>query len=156
MTAISVQNAVPWARGNAVMDQVVRAFRIGREAAITQRRPVALVFVPPGEIRVIRNDFDGSAVQIALVVLEYGGQFTAGLPDTPDRFGANGAVDFGGANPVRFLEDGTFADTAGVPVNGTVYVGIPNQPRSNRAITITGGTGRPQGYAWSGYQWEEQ
>ena len=43
-----------------------------------------------------------------------------------------------------------------VPVNGTVYLGIPNQTLANRAITIAGGTGRPQGYAWSGTRWEEQ
>ena len=155
-TVISIQNAVPWARGNAVMDQVMSAFRVARETAITQRRAIDVVFVPPGEIRLIRNEVTGQATQIGRVVLEHGGQFMPGLPDTPDRFGANDAVDFGGANLVRFLADGTFADAAGVPVNGTVYLGIPNQTLANRAITIAGGTGRPQGYAWSGTRWEEQ
>jgi type II secretory pathway pseudopilin PulG len=153
MTVVSIQNAVPWTRGNAVMDQVMSALRVARETAITQRRAVDVVFVPPGEIRLLRTE---DATQIGRVVLEHGGQFMPGLPDTPDRFGANGAVDFGGANPVRFLADGTFTDAAGVPVNGTVYLGIPSQTLANRAITITGGTGRPQGYAWSGTRWEEQ
>ena len=156
MTVFSIQAAAPWARGNAVMDQVMGAFRVARETAITQRRPIDIVFVPPGEIRLIRNELTGDTTQIGRVVLEHGGQFMSGLPDTPDQFGASGAVDFGGANVVRFLEDGTFADGAGVPVNGTVYLGIPNFALSNRAITITGGTGRPQGYAWSGTRWEEQ
>ena len=156
MTVFGIQSTLPWLRGNAVQDQVLSAFRLGREHAITQRRPIDLVFVPPGEIRLIRNEETGATIQIGRVVLEHGGQFMPGLPDTPDRFGANGGVDFGGANPVRFLADGTFTDAAGIPVNGTVYVGIPEQTLSSRAITITGSTGRPQGYAWSGTQWEEQ
>jgi type II secretory pathway pseudopilin PulG len=156
MAVVSIQSAVPWARGNAVRDQVMSAFRVARETAITQRRAIDVVFVPPGEIRLIRNELTGRVTQIRRVVLEHGGQFMPGLPDTPDQFGANGAVDFGGANLVRFLEDGTFADAAGVPVNGTVYLGIPSQTLANRAITIAGGTGRPQAYAWSGTRWEEQ
>ena len=152
----SIQSTVPWLRGNAVMDQVVSAFRVARENAITQRCPIDLVFVPPGEIRLVRNEATGATTQIGRVVLEHGGQFMPGLPDTPDQFGASDAIDFGGANPVRFLADGTFTDAAGIPVNGTVYLGIPDQTLARRAVTITGGTGRPQAYAWSGTRWEEQ
>jgi hypothetical protein len=41
-----------------------------------------------------------------------------------------------------------------VPVNGTVFVGIPGERNSARAVTVTGASGRAQAYRWTGIEWE--
>jgi hypothetical protein len=75
---------------------------------------------------------------------------TPGAPDTPDGFGNKGAVEFGGlvGGPptMLFQSDGTFVDTNGNLMNGTVFIGIPNVPTSGRAVTVVGATGRIRMY----------
>ena len=76
-----------------------------------------------------------------------------GAPDTPDAFGIHGAIDFGAAAGIYFNSDGTLIDQNGNPTNGSVFLALPNQPQSFRAVTILGGTGRIRGYRWNGAQW---
>ena len=78
-----------------------------------------------------------------------------GLPDTSDGFGAAGPVDLGGATTAFFVADGMLVDAAGTPVSGTVFLGVPDQPTTARAVTVFGGTGRVRGYSWSGTAWVE-
>jgi hypothetical protein len=42
-----------------------------------------------------------------------------------------------------------------VPVNGTVFVGVPGLPYTARAVTILGATGRIRSYHWNGTTWQE-
>ena len=44
------------------------------------------------------------------------------------------------------------------PVNGTVFIGVPGDMKTARAITILGSTGRVRTYSWTGvaYGWQEQ
>jgi hypothetical protein len=76
-----------------------------------------------------------------------------GIPDTPDTFGAGRAVNFGGPTTVWFLADGSLSDANNVPVSGTVFLGIPNQVLTARAVTVLGPTGRIQSYRWDGRAW---
>jgi hypothetical protein len=41
-----------------------------------------------------------------------------------------------------------------VPVNGTIFLGLPNQELGARAVTVTGTTARSQPYRWTGSRWE--
>jgi prepilin-type N-terminal cleavage/methylation domain-containing protein len=163
MTVLGFQSAMPTVYGNAAMDQVVSAFRVARETAITQRRNVSVRFVMPNEILLLRDDPIGET-QIARIILEHQAEFmkTPGVTrDTEDEFGDGGAITFGGSvvdetTTLRYLPDGSFADGTNVPTNGTVFIGIPHQTIAARAVTITGGTGRPQGYRWNEREWEAE
>lgn len=146
------------ARADSVAFQVVSLLRYGRDAAIAQRRTVDVVFVPPNGMVLRRNDLPVGTTPIASLSLENGGQFRLndGPPDTPDGFGRGSEIDFGGAATIRFQPDGTLTDGAAIPVNGTVYLARPNQPLSQRAVTVTGTTARSQPYRWTGTRWETQ
>jgi len=64
-------------------------------------------------------------------------------------------VDFGAAGSMHFNTDGTLIDGGtGAPINGTIFLVIPNFPRSFRAVTLMGSTGRIRGYRWNGANWE--
>jgi hypothetical protein len=93
--------------------------------------------------------------QLASVVLEGSVQYSLapGVPDTPDAFGRNQAVDFGGAASVMFTSEGMLVDAAGNPINGTIFLAIRGGANSVRAVTILGATGRVRGYRWNGLQW---
>jgi prepilin-type N-terminal cleavage/methylation domain-containing protein len=158
MAVVQVQAAMTMARADSVASQVAAALRIARDASVAQRRTVDIVFVAPNRINLIRNDRPVGTTQIGSVFLENGGRFQLenGVPDTPDGFGRAAALDFDGAATIRFQPDGTLTDGASIPLNGTVYVGLPNQPLSQRAVTVTGTTGRSQPYRWTGARWETQ
>lgn len=159
VSAISVfalQATIPALWADSAMDQTVAMMRFGRDAAITQRRRIQVQFTPPGRIDLIR--LDGVQPIIATVNLESNPAFqlTAGLPDTPDGYGNANPVNFGGAAVVRFNPDGTLSDGAGVPLNGTIFIGSLNDQMLARAVTLTGVTGRAQGYRWDGQRWLEK
>ena len=78
-----------------------------------------------------------------------------GEPDTPDGYGNAGPIYFGGVNNgpaagMIYQSDGTFAAATGIPINGTVFMGIADQPTTARAVTILGTTGRVRSYHISG------
>jgi len=75
------------------------------------------------------------------------------IPDSPDLFGRTTAVDFGGANSIFFLSDGTLVDGQGNPLDGSVFLGRPGRPDTARVVTILGATGRVRGYRWTGTSW---
>ena len=74
-------------------------------------------------------------------------------PLTPDQFGtAAAAIDldiangFAGVQTVCFFPDGTAQDTQGNPSSGVVYLGLPGNLYTSRAITLWGATGRLRGW----------
>ena len=77
------------------------------------------------------------------------------MADTPDIFGgtASANVLFTGVEPVMFTSDGSLIDSAGDVTNGTVFMGVPNQPATARAVTIFGVTGMLRSWKWRGSQW---
>jgi hypothetical protein len=74
--------------------------------------------------------------------------------DTPDGFGNSQPINFGAAALVMFNTEGMLVDSGGLPVNGTLFMLIPNQPTSFRAVTVLGSTGRVRGFRWSGFRWD--
>ena len=75
--------------------------------------------------------------------------------DTPDAFGAAAPVSFGSASRVFFNSDGMLVDQAGSPVNGTIFVALPEHPESARAVSVLGSTGRVRGFRWTGNHWTQ-
>ncbi len=155
MAGLSVQASLPTSWGDAAMAQVVAALRDARTSAISARRDVEIRVTAPDRLEAVRLNLPAGETTIRTVTLGNEMQFLlpADVPDTPDRFGQASAVDFGGAASVRFQADGILGDAAGVPVNGTLFMWNGRDPKTVRAVTLTGATGRPQGYRWTGSAW---
>jgi hypothetical protein len=52
---------------------------------------------------------------------------------------------------MMFQSDGEFLDGAtALPINGTVFLGIPGQQSTARAVTVLGTTGRVRGWKSNG------
>jgi prepilin-type N-terminal cleavage/methylation domain-containing protein len=142
-------------RANAGLNQVVGLLRAARETSISERRNVRVEFLGANRIRLTRQEVPVGTTVIRDVNLENNIQFmlTPGVGDTPDLFGNPTAVSFGGTPSMMFMSDGTFVDANGNPLNGSVFLGVPNQPEMARAVTIVGATGRIRGYRWTGGGW---
>lgn len=155
MAVFQAQVSLPVMRGDSAMQVVMAQLNGAREMAIAQRRNIEVNFIAPNEIQLVRQDVPNGTTVLSLVPLEGSVQFMQfpGVPDTPDAFGDASAVDFGSASTMMFTTDGTFIDQTGTPLNGTVFLGIPHEPTSARAVTVLGATGRVRGYKWNGVQW---
>jgi type II secretory pathway pseudopilin PulG len=163
---------MPNYKADAAQDVVVSALRQARQLAITERRDVQVWFDQgfsgPGPVQHINYQVvtilgDQPQPQVS-VGLPLGTQFVLeGVPDTPMGFGANAAIYIGsngamvgGGPPImKFRSTGSFTDSVYSPLNGTIFVGIPNQAFTARAVTIFGGTGRVRPYSWTGTTWVE-
>lgn len=158
---IRMQPAVQQSRANAAMTQVLTSFRTAREYAVGHRRYVQVTFPSyPGtknqiQITILNHLTAGAGNDAILTTITFPNlvnyQLYAGLPDTPDAFGKGSPVYFNGLDggPVAgmmFQPDGTFVDTTGNPVNGTVFLGVNNFSVSARAVTVLGSTGRVKAY----------
>jgi prepilin-type N-terminal cleavage/methylation domain-containing protein len=158
MAVVAIGTAMTTARGDSAMAQVAGILRTGREAAINQGRTIEVRFEQPRRIRLVRLDLPEGETVIAEAGLENGAAFhlETDLPDTPDEFGHGEAIDFDGAETIRFLPDSSLADQANVTVSGTVFIGIAGDINSARAVTVTGASARAQAYRWTGAAWEAQ
>lgn len=155
---VQIGHAQSAAKGDAAMRTVIAQLNTARELSITQRRLIQVAFVNGHVVELIRQNVPAASGTTVLssTPIEGGARFdlTPGLPDTPDAFGNGSAVAFGSAPAVAFNTDGTFVDSSGTPVNGTVFLRIRSQPdRASRAVTILGATGRVRGYRWDGAKW---
>lgn len=152
-------------RANTAKDLVQGSLRQARESAISDRRSVKVEFLvnPPANpagsyVRLTRlGGGVGPDTVIAMTPIPGSVIYTTfpGEPDTPDGYGNAGPIYFGGVNNgpaagMIYQSDGTFAAATGIPINGTVFMGIPNQPTTARAVTILGTTGRVRSYHISG------
>lgn len=146
------------ARADAGTAQAMDALRGAREIAISQRRNVQIRFLGTNVIQIARVEIPGGGTTVLRTIeFENGIQFVKmpGLPDTPDRFGNAAAIAFG-ASPTRmFTSEGTLVDNAGDPLNGTVFLGVPGQPETARAITVFGTTALLRAWRWDGRAWVE-
>jgi Tfp pilus assembly protein FimT len=159
---------MPNYKADAAQDVVVSTLRQARQLAITERRDVQ-VWIDQGfsgpdsvqhinyQVVTIAGDLPQALVSVGLpkqtqFVLE-------GVADTPMGFGNSNAVYIGnvsgGPAIMKFRSTGAFTDSLYNPQNGTVFVGIPSQPFTARAVTIMGGTGRVRPYSWTGTAWIE-
>lgn len=152
MSVAILQAALPSIRVDGQVGRVVGLLQSGRELAISRQRDIEVRFDPPSSaIDLVQIEGDGAEALLQRVVFEYGVTFRQlpGAGDTPDGFGADDLVDFGGAATLRFISDGTFVDGSSVPVNGTVFLGIDGRAETARAITLTGSTARARSYRWN-------
>lgn len=160
MAVIQTSSLGPSLKANSAMDQVFSKLRAAHDGAITQRRQFQLQFVGNNQINVTEIEPVGSS-PVTTITLGGGAQFIlfSGIPDTPMAFGNNAAVYIGGASggPVvmNFTTTGGFVDGNGNPINGTIFLGIPGNPSTARAVTILGATGRVRQYHWDGKSWQE-
>lgn len=172
MAMIALQPTWQQFKANAGSAQVKGALRQARELAIAQRTEVSVAFGADayGDEEVTLNEYvvkngimtPGAAPYLTLPIepsVTY--QVYTALPDTPDNFGNKSALYFNGAayttgTTLLFQSDGTFTDAAGVPINGSIFIGIGTIPSTGRAITILGTTGRIKSWASNGIGWFQQ
>ena len=154
---VSMEAARPGIQANAALDQLLGQLRAARESAISQHRNCEIIFAPPDQIRLRRLNVPSGFTDLPPVSLGNAVQFMlfAGLPDTPEGFGNARAVHFGNRPTLTLLSDGRFVDSAGAPLNGTLFLGIPGRPETARAVTMRGATGQLTAYHWTGSTWEE-
>ena len=157
MAVVSMEGARPGIQAGAGLDMVTGQLRLARESAMAQQRSFQVRFNAPDRMQLRRFDVPFGFTDFPAVSMENAVQFTlfAGLPDTPDGFGNANPIAFGGIQTLIFRNDGTLVDSAGVPLDGTVFIGIPGHPETARAVTIQGATGRMRAYHWTGSVWEE-
>jgi prepilin-type N-terminal cleavage/methylation domain-containing protein len=163
---LQAQPALMQIHANTAKDEVQGALRQARETAISDRRDVQVEFLvnptgnPPGSyVRLTRIGGACCANTVILMMpISNSVIYTTfvGEPDSPDGFGNGGAIYFGGiaGGPpagMVYQSDGTFVTSGtGIPINGTVFLGVTGQPTTARAITILGATGRVRSYHISG------
>ena len=134
------------------------AVDMAHDRAVAERRNVEMTFVMPNRIQLERQNVPGPGkTLIAEYFLENGQRFLQfdGIRDTPDAFGAGAAISFSGVAPVMFTSDGSLVDANGDVVNGTIFLGRPDEPDTARAITIFGVTGLSRVWKWRGGSWME-
>jgi len=155
MAVFQVEAGRSSVRGDGAARNLIAQLSTARELAISERRNVEVAFPGPNLVSLVRHEVPGGTTTLKTVALESGVEFrlTDGVPDTPDAFGNAVPIDFGPAASVMFGTEGSLTDAAGNPVSGTVFMAIPNQQRSTRAVTVLGPTGRVRGYRWDGAAW---
>jgi prepilin-type N-terminal cleavage/methylation domain-containing protein len=146
------------ARADSGIAQATDVFRAAREIAISQRRNVQVRFIGQDVIQIARvNIPDNSTTILRSVQLENRMRFmlVPGLPDTPDLFGNAAAVSFGPSANRMFTSEGTFVDNTGDVLNGTLFMAVPGEPNSARAISVFGATAFLRTWRWNGSAWVE-
>jgi type II secretory pathway pseudopilin PulG len=162
-------NMMPNYKADTAQDVVVSTLRQARQTGVTKRRDVQVwidqAFTGTDHAQHINYQvvaIGGDPVQqVVSVPVSPGAQIVLepGVPDTPMAFGNNAPVyigNVGGGPPImKFRSTGAFTDPNYAPLNGTIFVGVPNQAFTARAVTIMGGTGRVRPYTWTGAAWIE-
>lgn len=150
---------IPRARADAASRLVSYQLIAAREQALAERRNIEVKFIGDDQIQLVKHLLPNGEEILRTVPLEYSVKFykfpSIGT-DTPDQFGFPTATYFGGAQKVMFTSDGSMIDDLGVPVSGTILLGLPETQFSARSVTVFGGTGRVRSYRWNGTQWEQQ
>jgi prepilin-type N-terminal cleavage/methylation domain-containing protein len=159
---IQMQPQVQQMHANESMNLVLGQLRSVRQMSIAERRDIQVQFLGNNEIKVSRLPVAGVAgtptvISDLFLSPTVTFQTFAGMPDTPDGFGNNFPVDFAGLNggppTMMFQSDGTFVDSNGNPINGTVFLGVTGIPTTARAITLLGTTGQVRTYKGNGSGW---
>jgi prepilin-type N-terminal cleavage/methylation domain-containing protein len=165
VSAIAITSIKPnlqQARVDAAMREVLDTFRSAREYAIANRRYVKIAFPLNNQMTVTQMNSltpGGGGVNPVITTLTLAPPLIFnldGMPDTPDGYGNAGALEFesvvnGPVGGMLFQSDGEFLDGATfLPINGSVYLGMPGQQGTARAVTILGTTGRVRGWKSNG------
>jgi prepilin-type N-terminal cleavage/methylation domain-containing protein len=157
MAVFQIGSARPAMVADGAMRTVMGQLNLARETAVAQRRQIDVVCDETRQVvRLIRHELPEGTTVLAETAFEGGVRY--GLPavlseDTPDKFGKGAPVYFGAAETIAFNSDGMLIDSGGSPVNGTIFVMLPNISESLRAVTVLGSVGRVRGYRWNGATW---
>lgn len=141
-------------------NSTLTTLRRARDQAAGDMRVYVVSFTLPGTITVTQNTTTGPLLVTTVLPPDVTFHVEPGVPTsptvaptTPDGMGsAANAIDFdqgvgaGGATTIYFYPDGTAQDINGNTNNGVVYLGMPGQLYSSRAITLWGSTGRIRGW----------
>ena len=156
-------NALPSMRANTAMQLLEAQLRQAREIAIDQRRYFQVTFQGTSELV-------GAVQGVACIspntppcfdyFLPEKMSYTlfAGIGDTPDGYGDSSAVTYnctGSTLPctITFSSDGSVQDGQSGSNNGSIFIGIPGQTRTARAVTILSATGKIKGWQYTGTGW---
>lgn len=146
MAMVQLHPTIQQRQADAAMTEVASQLRQARERAISTRRQIQVRFVGTNQMILNRLTINPAVVGGVFIQSPMRYQLVAGKGDTPDGFGNAGAIEFGGVvggpPTMMFQSDGTFVDTAGNLINGSVFLAMPNEPSSARAVTLVGSTGR--------------
>ena len=157
MAIVQLHPAIQQRQADGAMAEVASQLRLAREMAISQRRQIQVQFVGTNQIVLTRLNINPGVVGGTFLQPPMTYRLTAGKGDTPDAFGNAGAIEFegivGGPPTMMFQSDGTFVDTAGNLINGTVFMGMANEPSVARAVTVVGSTGRIRMWRNNGGAW---
>ena len=174
MAIFALQPSLQDAKYDNAMREVIDQLRQAREYAIANRRYVQVTFptvVIAGQptqyqvVTTVRNAPPlgpaGVDAVLSTVPIQIPAQYFLfpGAPDTPDGFGNASPIEFEGLNPgpilgMMYQSDGELIDGGTFqPINGTVFIGFPNQPTASRAVTVLGATGRVRGWKYTGAAW---
>ena len=163
MAIMNFSSVIPNHKANSAMDQVLSQLRSARARAISHRSEVQVQFVGTNQLTISEIWLKGAPPPPTTVTFEGGATFMVfpGLPDIPApyNFGNTGPIFFGGGSTpppiMKFTTNGSFINGGNALVNGTVFLGIPGNSRTARAVSILGATGRVRQYHWDGTQWQE-
>jgi type II secretory pathway pseudopilin PulG len=156
-------------RANAGMELVLGEMRRAHERAVDERRIYRVTFVPPNQIQLDVGQVANVASTITgtipaftqaqqTLTLPDGIRFTCvgGIPTgagaVPDGLGSGAnAIDFdlgngGGGTQIYFQPDGRALDGANRLNDGVIYIALPGNLYSSRAVTLFGSTGRSKGW----------
>jgi type II secretory pathway pseudopilin PulG len=174
MAIFQLQPSMQDAKYDNAMRQVISQLRQAREYAVANRRyvqvtfPTVVIANQPTQYQVVATERNapplgpaGVDTVLSTVPIQIPAQFYLfpGAPDTPDGFGNASPIEFEGLNPgpvlgMLFQSDGELVDGATfLPINGTVFIGFPNQATASRAVTVLGATGRVRGWKYTGAAW---
>ena len=157
MASALLMSSITMMRADGQAQRLIGLFQLARETAIMRQRDIELVFDAATHRATLVLHDNGVQTPLREVSLEYGVGFRqfGGVPDTPDTFGADDAIDFNGAARLIFISDGSFVGADDLPVNGTVFLGMAGRNETARAVTLSGSTARARVYRWSGAWWEQ-
>jgi type II secretory pathway pseudopilin PulG len=163
MALINFGTALPNAKANSAMNQMVYQLRSARARAIAHRREVQITFVGANQMTIAELATVGAPPPPTTVSFEGGAIYTVfnTVPDIPApyNFGNTSPIYFagvsGGPPIMKFTTNGSFIDGGNTLINGTIFLGILGNDRTARAVSVLGATGRVRQYHWDGLQWVE-
>ncbi len=149
------------AKGQSSAHQLSSFLKRTREMAISRRRNIEVRFMAPDRVQTAERAVPNPPLPtpaptvLETMALEGRVQFRTFpvMPDTPDAFGNGTPVNLGGADPVMFTSEGTFADVNGDPINASIFLGVDGQPHTANAVTILGTTAAVRNWRWDGGRW---
>jgi prepilin-type N-terminal cleavage/methylation domain-containing protein len=160
MSIGGIQGMLKTSRADSGLIQLATGIRNARELSVAARRNVQVTF-GTNTIMATKIDVGGATILLRTTTLEGRNKFqqppSTVTTDTPDAFGNTdtSGINLGTKTPAMFTTDGSLINQDGDIINGSIFIGIPGDPLSIRAVTIFGPTGAMRLWKWDGRKWVE-